>query len=193
MIDSALKARNASLKVKLTVKSAVSIGLIALAVVLPLIFHAAFGAAGGQKWLPIYLPIMIGGCLLGVGWGAGVGALAPIASFAVTSAFGIAMPTATRLPYMVAELAVFGAVGGLFSRVVYGKPWTAVFAVLVSAVAGRAAFMTVAAVFQTVSPITAQAAWSQIQAGLVGLAVQSAVAIAAVIITAVALKKSGKA
>ena len=84
MIDCALNAKNAGAKLKLTVKSIVSLGVVALAVILPQIFHAVLGAAGGVKWLPMYLPVMIGGCLLGVSWGAGVGALSPLVSFAFT-------------------------------------------------------------------------------------------------------------
>ncbi len=70
MIDCALNAKNAGAKLKLTVKSIVSLGVVALAVILPQILHAVLGAAGGVKWLPMYLPVMIGGCLLGASWGA---------------------------------------------------------------------------------------------------------------------------
>ncbi len=192
MIDCALNAKNAGAKLKLTVKSIVSLGVVALAAILPQIFHAVLGAAGGVKWLPMYLPVMIGGCLLGVSWGAGVGALSPLVSFAFTALFGNAMPAAARLPYMMAELAVFGAVCGLFARRIYLNSLFVLPAVLLSAVVGRAAFLTLAAIFQSVSTVTAASAWAQIRAGLVGLSMQCAVAALTVAVIAVALKKNDR-
>ena len=114
MIDNVLSGKKTS--VKLTVKSVISLGVVALAALLPQLVHLAAGPAGGMTWLPMYLPVLLGGCLLGWRWGLGVGILSPLASFAVTSAMGSAMPAAARLPYMIAELAVFAAVSGMFSR-----------------------------------------------------------------------------
>lgn len=102
MIDNVLSGKKTS--VKLTVKSVISLGVVALAVLLPQLVHLAAGPAGGMTWLPMYLPVLLGGCLLGWRWGLGVGILSPLASFAVTSAMGSAMPAAARLPYMIAEL-----------------------------------------------------------------------------------------
>ena len=57
MIEQALTRRNCSLKVKVTVKGLISLGLAALAVVLPQLVHLALGQAGGVQWLPMYLPV----------------------------------------------------------------------------------------------------------------------------------------
>ena len=116
MLESVLARRGASLKVKITVKSLVALGVVALAVLLPQLVHLAAGASGGVRLLPMYLPVLLGGCLLGTWWGLGVGLASPLASFALTSAFGEAMPAAARLPFMMAELAVFAVVSGLFSE-----------------------------------------------------------------------------
>ncbi|MDE7181623.1 MAG: hypothetical protein K2O41_01145, partial [Clostridia bacterium] len=116
MIESVLAKKNYSAKTKITVKSLISAGLVALAVILPQIIHAAFGSAGGVQWLPMYLPVLLGGCLLGWTWGLGVGIASPVVSFLITLAFGNPMPAAARLPFMIAELAVFAAVSGLFTE-----------------------------------------------------------------------------
>ena len=115
LIETVLERKRVKTGVRLTVKAAVAAFVIALAVALPQIVHLTAGASGGVRWLPMYAPILLGGCLLGVKWGLGAGIAAPIVSFAITSALGSAMPAAARLPYMIAELAVFAAVSGAFS------------------------------------------------------------------------------
>ena len=125
MLENVLARYNVSFKIRITVKSLVSAGIVALAVLLPQLVHLAFGQAGGVQWLPMYLPVLLGGCLLGTWWGLGVGVAAPLVSFAITSAMGNAMPAASRLPFMVAELAVFAAVSGLFSKKIAANGWMA--------------------------------------------------------------------
>ena len=173
MIESVLTRKNVNVKTKITVKSLLAAGIVALAVLLPQLVHIAAGAQGGAQWLAMYLPVLLGGCLLGWRWGLGIGVLSPLISFAVTSLFGNAMPAAVRLPYMVAELAVFAAVSGLFSEKIAENGWMAFPAVLLAAVSGRATFLLLAAVFQSVSPLSAATAWAQIQTGLVGLVLQA--------------------
>ena len=173
MIESVLKAKRASAGVKFTVKTLLSAGIVLLAVVLPQLVHLLAGARGGMQWLPMYLPVLLGGCLLGWRWGLGVGILSPLVSFCITSLAGNAMPAAARLPYMMAELAVFAAVSGLFSKKIAENGWMAFPAVLLAAVSGRAFFLALAAIFQSVSPLSAAAVWSQIQTGLLGLLAQA--------------------
>ena len=150
MIESVLTRKNVSVKLKITVKMLVSTGIIALAIGLPQLVHAVAGAQGGAQWLPMYLPVLLGGCLLGWQWGLGIGIVSPLLSFGITSLAGNAMPVAVKLPYMVAELAVFGAVSGVFSKRIAENSWMAFPAVLSAAVGGRTLFMTVATVFQSV-------------------------------------------
>lgn len=173
MIESVLTRMNVNVRLKITVKALLSAAVVALAVLLPQAVHLAAGAAGGARWLPMYLPVLLGGCLLGWRWGLGVGVLSPVVSFALTSALGEAMPAAARLPYIAAELAVFAAVSGLFSKKIVENGWMAFPAVLLAQVSGRAAFLALAAIFQGVAPLTAAAAWAQIQTGLLGLVLQA--------------------
>lgn len=77
MLENVLKTRNLSLKAKITLKFIVAVSVVAMAVVLPQIVHAAAGSEGGAAWLPMYLPVLLGGCILGVRWGIGVGVASP--------------------------------------------------------------------------------------------------------------------
>ena len=174
MLEQVMRERSCSLKVKITVKGLVSFGLIVLAVLLPQLVHLTLGQAGGVRWLPMYLPVLLAGCLLGVRWGMGVGALSPVVSFALTSLWGDPMPAAARLPFMMAELCVFAAVSGIFSKQIAKNGWMAFPAVLLGAVAGRAFFLLLAVLFESVAPFTVETVLSQIETGLSGLVLQVA-------------------
>lgn len=173
MLDTALTKRSASLRVKITCKTLVSLGLIALAVALPQLVHLALGQPGGVQFLPMYLPVLIGGCLLGARWAVAVGALSPVVSFLLTSLAGNPMPALPRLPFMIAELTVFALVAGLFSKKIAQNGLWAFPAVIAAQIAGRAVFLGAVALFQGVVPFTVPMIWSQILAGLPGLAIQA--------------------
>lgn len=176
MIENVLTLKNASVKVKITVKTLVSMGIIALAVVLPQIFHLAIGGASGMTYLPMYLPVLIGGCLLGAWWGLGVGVASPVVSFLITLAFGNPMPALARLPFMAAELAVMAVITGAFSGAIAKNGWMAFPAVLLALVGGRLFFLALVAIFQSVSSLGVAMIWSQIKTGLVGLVLWAVVA-----------------
>lgn len=176
MLENALSIRNYSYGRKITCKALVSIGLIALSVILPQLLHISLGSAGGVKWLPMYLPVLIGGCLLGAKWGFAVGAASPVVSFLITSAMGNPMPAAARLPFMMAELAVFAVVSGLFTRRIARNGLWAFAAVISAQLSGRLAFLGLVALFQEVSDLNPDMIWQQILTGLVGLGVQAVIA-----------------
>ena len=175
MIENVLVRKNVSLKIKITVKSLISVGIVALAVLLPQLVHLIAGQPGGVQWLPMYLPVLIGGCLLGWAWGLGLGIVSPIASYLITLAFGNPMPALARLPFMVVELAVFAAVSGLFSKKIAKNGWMAFPAVLLAQVAGRTVFMLLVLIFQSVAPFKPAVIWSQIQTGLLGMVLQAVI------------------
>ena len=175
MIERALENKKASLSLKITVKTAVSAGLVALAVVLPQIAHLAVGVKAGVLLLPMYLPVLLAGCLLGPAWGLGVGMLSPVVSYLITAAFGDPMPALARLPFMTAELGVFALVSGLFSKKIEENAYAAFPAVLFAGLAGRTFFLSATAVFQKVSPLSPAVVWGQIQTGFLGLLLQAAV------------------
>lgn len=173
MLENALTRKNVTAKKRLTLNAALSAGLVALAVLLPQIVHIAMGQPGGIQLLPMYLPVLMGGCLLGCKWAVAVGVLSPVVSFALTSLAGSPMPALPRLPFMVAELAVFAAVSGLFSKKIYENGLWAFPAVILAQLSGRAVFLGLVAVFQGVVPFTTEMIWSQILTGMTGIAVQA--------------------
>lgn len=173
MFENALTMRNLSVRTKITCKTLVSAGLIALAVILPQLVHLALGQHGGVKWLPMYLPVLIGGCLLGAKWGLAVGVLSPLVSFLITTAMGNPMPAAPRLPFMMAELAVFALVSGLFTKKIAANGLWAFPAVILAQICGRAAFLLLVAATQSMTQFTPAMIWGQIKTGFVGLAVQA--------------------
>jgi len=181
MFENALTLRNVSFKHKIAYKTLVSVGLIALAVVLPQIVHLALGQPGGVKWLPMYLPVLIGGCLLGSRWALIVGVLSPITSFLLTSLIGEAMPADVRLPFMIAELAVFAFVSGIFTKRIAANGLWAFPSVILAQLTGRAVFLALVAIFDSLVPFTPAVIWSQIVTGLPGLGVQ-AIAVPIIII-----------
>ncbi|MBQ8119940.1 MAG: hypothetical protein IJ172_04100 [Ruminococcus sp.] len=173
MFENALTQRQISYGTKITYKALVSAGLVALAVILPQLVHLALGAPGGVKWLPMYLPVLIGGCLLGAKWGLAVGVLSPLVSFLITWAIGNPMPIAARLPFMMAELAVFAVISGLFTKKIAGNGLWAFPAVILAQAVGRGVFLGLIALTQSMTNFTVPMIWQQIQTGFIGLAVQA--------------------
>ena len=176
MFENALVLNKVPTKMKVTYKTVISAALIALAVILPQIIHAALGQPGGVKWLPMYLPVLLGGCLLGFRWGLAVGVLSPLVSFAITSLMGSPMPAANRLPFMMFELAVFALVSGLFTKLIDKNGLWAFPAVISAQIAGRGAFLLAVVICRSFAPFTPAVIRGQIVTGLVGLGVQAVLA-----------------
>ena len=169
MIESILVKREAKAKTKFTVKSLLSVGLVALATILPMLVHLAVGAQGGMVWLPMYLPVVIGGVLLGTLWSIGIAIASPLVSFIITSIVSSPMPALSRLPFMIVELVVFALVCGLFSKLIAKKVWVTPIAVVSSIVAGRLVFLALVAIFESVSSLSVSMVLSQIVAGWPGV------------------------
>ena len=82
--------------------------LLAIGIVLPQVFHLTGGPASGATFLPMHIPVLIAGLLLGPMYGLILGVVTPVCSFLITT-----MPVAARLPFMIVELAIYGWVSGL--------------------------------------------------------------------------------
>ncbi len=173
MLDLALTRKNYKLGLKITIKTIVSIVLIALAIGLPQIVHLTVGSKGGMIWLPMYLPVLLAGCVLGVWWGLGVGIASPILSFLLTSINNNPMPALNRLPFMIVELAVFAVISGLFSKKINKNKWMAFPAIILAQLAGRVTFILMALIFQNVSGLSVEVVISQIRTGVSGLILQA--------------------
>lgn len=82
---------------------------LALAVVLPLGFHAL--GIGGRVFLPMHFPVLLAGFIAGPIAGLVVGLLAPTLSFFLTG-----MPPTYAVPLMSLELPLYGLVAGFAYR-----------------------------------------------------------------------------
>lgn len=191
MIENALRSRQVSFKLGITVKALISAGIVALAVLLPQLAHLALGEQAGMRFLPMYLPVLLGGCLLGWQWGLGIGLLSPLVSYLITSAAGAPMPALARMPFMMAELAVFAVVCGVFSDKIARNGLMAFPAVLLAQLGGRSVLLLSAAAFSGVSPLNAAMVWSQIQTGFAGLLIQAVLAPVIIIGLKAFMDKSG--
>ncbi|SDE81620.1 ECF transporter S component [Sporomusa acidovorans] len=139
---------------------------IALGVTLPLAFHF-FGGAG-SVFLPMHIPVLMAGMMIGVKGGLAVGLLTP-----VISSFATGMPPVMPfLPIITAELGVYGAVAGyLYRQCKLPLLWSLIGAML----AGRLAAMLVVAGMVTVLSVTLQPLTYMIAAvstGLPGIIIQ---------------------
>lgn len=188
MIDAILSNRGASVKARITVKTLISVVVIVLAVALPQLLHVASGAAGGVRWLPMYLPVIVGACVLGVKWGAVTALLSPVVSFLLTSALSSPMPAAARLPFMASELVVMAIIAGSFSSLVNKNAAFGILAVFSALVLGRAFFLLSVVIFQSVTPFAPAVIWGQIVTGIPGLIVNFVAASALIVLFSLLIK-----
>lgn len=83
----------------------------ALSVILPQVFHLLGGKPLGNAFLPMHLPVLLGGYLLNPAAAAVCGMLSPILSFLLTG-----MPPIPRLFFMILELGAYGFFTSLFAH-----------------------------------------------------------------------------
>lgn len=107
---------------------------LALALLLPQVFHFIGMQQAGSMFLPMHLPVFIGGMLLGPIYGLFLGAFSPLVSFMLTG-----MPSSHIVLFMMCELATYGMVSGLlFHYFDYNqKKFGALFTLILSMIAGR--------------------------------------------------------
>ncbi|HBF15182.1 MAG TPA: ECF transporter S component [Clostridiales bacterium] len=173
MIETILERKQAGTRARLTVKMLTVLSVVILAVALPQLTHTVAGASGGIRFLPMYLPVLLGGCLLGTRWGLAAGLLAPVMSYLYTSALGGSpMPAAARLPFMMAELAIMAAVTGAFAGRIAKNPLWAFAAVPAAFAAGRGAFFLAVLALQSLTSLKPAMIAAQLRTGLVGVAIQ---------------------
>ena len=155
---------------------------LALAVLLPIGFHA-FGIAG-RVFLPMHIPVLLAGFLVGPGCGLLVGLLAPGLSHLLTG-----MPPPYAVPLMTLELPIYGLIAGLAYKRLKLNIYVAL---LVALVLGRLMFglgLFVLGLFMDL-PYTAAiffSAGGALWMGLPGIAIQ--VVLIPVIVAAVSRKR----
>lgn len=100
--------------------------ILALSIAISAIFH--FTALPGNIFLPMHLPVLVGGLLLGPVYGLIVGMLAPILNFFLTN-----MPPVPMLYIMIFELGAYG----FFTGFLYKKSNRLFISLLASLLIGR--------------------------------------------------------
>lgn len=125
---------------KQTLKLTFAAMFLAISVLVPSIFHML--AVPGNIFLPMHIPVLLCGFWLGWQYGFAVGLAAPILNSLITS-----MPVAAKVPFMMAELAVYGLAAGLFyitlkfnGKRKNGFCWGIFPALVFSLLAGRAVY-----------------------------------------------------
>jgi len=92
-----------------TKKLVITAMLIAIGIVLPIAFHTIPNA--GRIFLPMHIPILLCGLVIGFPYGLACGIITPLLSSVITG-----MPPAAMLPAMVCELAVYGTVSSILMK-----------------------------------------------------------------------------
>lgn len=157
---------------KLSVKAQVLGALIALvsAVALPQLLHVVGAASGmgtalGETFLPMHLPIILMGLLVGPYAAGAAGLLSPLVSFALTG-----MPTSVMLPFMMIELCAYGICAGALRN----AKLPTILKVLIAMIAGRAVrgIAIVAGFYAFGTAIQPKVIFTSISAGLFGIILQ---------------------
>ncbi len=162
--------------------------LLALTLALPQLFHFVGGGQAGAVFLPMHIPVLLGGLILGPAFGFILGVFAPILSFTVTG-----MPMAARLPFMILELGAYGFASGLLYQT-FGlhKKWIGVYVALPCAMLmGRLVYalsIIFAGSFFGLANMRLQAVIAATITGLIGIVVQLIIIPPIVL----ALKKGGQ-
>lgn len=114
-----------------TKKGAIAALTIAMAVVLPLLFHSIPNA--GSIYSPMHIPVLLCGLVTGPFFGFIAGVLSPVFSSIITG-----MPPFAYLPPMIIECAIYGLSTGLMMKIKTGKTGVDVFAsVIIAMLLGR--------------------------------------------------------
>lgn len=140
--------------------------LIAVGLVLPQLFHLIGGTAAGTTMLPMHIPVLLAGLLLGPAMGISVGVILPFVSSIL-----LAMPPALRLPFMMVELFTYGFTSGFLMK----KTDNVWLSLIIAQICGRIAYglALVLAIYVIQIPAPALTAFLPgIISGLPGLVVQ---------------------
>ena len=102
--------------ITLKTKTLAAAGAVIAAVLLPQLLHLCGRAlnvdtALGEIFLPMHLPIIVFGLLMGPWAGIIAGILAPIVSYLITG-----MPLIHMLPFIIAEIGAYGLSAGILGR-----------------------------------------------------------------------------
>ncbi len=117
--------------------------LLALSILLPMVFHLFLGGIGsGAMFLPMHIPVLLAGFLLGPWYGLVIGIIAPIMSCFLT-----AMPSMARMPFMAVELGIYGLCIGLLYHLFKKKKFGTYITLISGMIIGRTVYGVLLYVF----------------------------------------------
>lgn len=143
---------------------------LALGIILPLFFHIG-GPGLGKVFLPMHIPVLICGALMGPVAGLIIGIITPVLNSLLTGM----PPLFPNVPIMVVELAVYGLLTGYLYRKLN---WNILAVLPVTMVIGRFAAGLTVWILVLVFGFDLQAAnplfyvWGTITAGIPGIIIQ---------------------
>lgn len=145
---------------------------LAMSLLLPQVFHFIGYQQAGAVFLPMHLPVFIGGMLLGPIYGLFLGVFAPLTSFVLTG-----MPSAERVLFMICELATYGTMSGiLFHQLKFNqKRFGSLLALIIAMLSGRLIYAFVISVATYVFHIPfggLEAVMTAIVTGMPGILIQ---------------------
>ncbi len=120
-----------------TIKISIGAMLLTFGIILPQIFHLTGIPQVGSVFLPMHIPVILAGFIIGPVYAPLIGALSPIISHLLTN-----MPASARLPFMVIELFVYGLASGLFYHTfkLKNKKFGTIITLALSMLLGRLAY-----------------------------------------------------
>lgn len=143
--------------------------IIALGVIIPQAFHFTGIQNAGKIFLPMYLPVILGGMLLGPFYGLAVGAVTPVLSFVIT---GGTMPPMPLLIFMIIELMAYAFFSGIFIKK-FNVILTLLMTMLVSETINAAVMLAAANLFNISAPfLKMQAVLATFVMGIPGMICQ---------------------
>lgn len=145
---------------------------LALALLLPQVFHLIGMQQAGQIFLPMHISVFIGGMVLGWQYGALLGLLAPLCSCLLTG-----MPSMERVVFMMAELCSYGLVSGLLYQQLHIKdyPLGGYLSLIAAMIIGRLVYgvtLTLAAALFSMNLGGFSAVWAAVVTGIPGIITQ---------------------
>ena len=87
---------------------------IAIGILLPMVLHFA-GSEAGKVFLPMHIPVLLSGFVLGPAYGLGVGVITPLLSSILTGMPPLVTPVPMAV-IMIFELGAYGMVSGLLNK-----------------------------------------------------------------------------
>lgn len=118
--------------------------LLAVTILLPQAFHLTGVPASGAVFLPMHIPVLLTGFLLGPVYGLLIGCLGPVISFFLTG-----MPAAARLPFMIGEVGFYGLTSGILFHTLHfhQKKFGIYFSLIGAMLSGRIIYALLLTVF----------------------------------------------